>query len=382
MKQALVPYLSSFIVAAALAAYASYWSHARADEPVASAAQTAHAEPNQLRYKPGSPQLAYLSIEAVELRVPPVMEPLPARLTFDEDHTVRVFSPVAGRTQQIVAEPGQKVRAGDVLAWLLAPDYDAAVADMRKAQAEHHNKQTAYTRAQRLSEAGVIATRDLDVAQADARSAQAELDRASARLRGLGSVGRDGRYALRAPIAGVVAERHLNPGQELRPDAADPAFLITDRRYLDAVADVSESEVNKLHVGQAVRMTADGADLHDLPGQIISVGVAMDPTTRRIPVRARLASVPSAARPEMFIRMVPLNDAAEKAMAVPNSAIVTTGQQSFVFVERSPGLLIKTQVSLARRDRESSYVSHGLTSGARIVTKGAVLLDADLASGG
>ena len=82
--------------------------------------------PGQLRFEPGSPQLAYLSIAAAQASTPPVMEPLPARITFDEDHTVRVFSPVAGRTQQIVAEPGQTVRAGDVLAWLLAPDYDAA----------------------------------------------------------------------------------------------------------------------------------------------------------------------------------------------------------------------------------------------------------------
>ena len=370
------------MVAALLAVYASHLSRAHADEPsgaMMAETQVRHV-PGQLRFEPGSPQLAYLSIAAAQASTPPVMEPLPARITFDEDHTVRVFSPVAGRTQQIVAEPGQTVRAGDVLAWLLAPDYDAAVADLRKAQAEHDSKQAAYARAQRLHEGGVIATRDLETALADARSSQAELDRASARLRSLGAVGRDGRFALRAPIAGVVAERHLNPGQELRPDTADAAFVITDLRYLDVVADVPESDVSKLHVGQTVRLEADGVALSGLTAEIRTVGIAMDPATRRVPVRAHLKSVPPQVRPEMFVRMAPLGDAAATALAVPNSAIVTTGQQSFVFVEKEPGLLVKTQVAFARRDRDMSYVNEGLAPGSKVVTKGAILLDAELAS--
>lgn len=379
MKLKLFPYLSAGIAAALLAVYVAHLQHAQADENAATA-ETTRIAPNQLRYPPGSPQLAYLNIEAVKSLTPPVMEPLPARITFDEDHTVRVFSPVAGRTQDIVAQPGQTVRAGDVLAWLFAPDYDTAVADLHKAQADHDSKQSAYTRAQRLHEAGVIATRDLEAAQADARSAQAELERAAARLRGLNSVGRDGRFALRAPIGGVIAERHLNPGQELRPDANDPAFVITDTAHLDVVADVSESDVKKLHTGQAIRIDSSDALQGDLSGKISTVGVAMDSNTRRIPVRAHLTHPPVGARPEMFVRMAPLDDASQAAVAIPNTAVVTTGQQSFVFVERSPGLLVKTQVTFAMRGRDLSYVSQGLTPGARVVTKGAILLDAELAS--
>ncbi|MGC4062282.1 MAG: efflux RND transporter periplasmic adaptor subunit [Aquabacterium sp.] len=380
MKLNYIPYLSSGVVAALLAVYASHLSHAASTEEAPASSDITRTAPNELRYRPGSPQLAYLAIDTVKPKAPPALEPLPARITFDEDHTVRVFSPVAGRTQQIVAQPGQQVHAGDVLAWLLAPDYDTALADLHKAQADHDSKKAAFERAQRLHEAGVIATRDLEAAQADARSAQAELERTSAHMHELGSVGRDGRFALRAPISGVVADRHLNPGQELRPDAADPAFTITDPAHLDVVADVAESDVGKLHVGQAVRIENGDASLPDLNGRIATVGVTMDPNTRRVPVRAHLIAPPATARPEMFVRMAPLGDTPDQAMAVPNSAIVTTGLQSFVFVERSPGLLVKTQVALARRGRDLSYVKQGLNAGDRVVTKGAILLDAELAS--
>lgn len=379
MKLPLFPYVPAAVVVILLAVYASHLQHAQADE-APTAGETTRIANDQLRYPPGSAQLAYLNIEAVKAVTPPIIEPLPARITFDEDHAVRVFSPVAGRTVQIVAQVGRAVHAGDVLAWLSAPDYDTAVADLHKAQADHDSKRAAWTRAQHLHEAGVIATRDLEAAQADARSTQAELERASARLRGLDGVGKDGRYALRAPIAGIVSERHLNPGQELRADASDPAFVVIDPSHLDVIADVSESDVGKLHVGQHIHVQADGVDLSQLDGQISSVGIAMDAATRRIPVRAHLVKPPAEVRPEMFVRMAPLGDNGLTAIAVPNSAIVTSGQKSFVFVERAPGNLIKTQVSFATRGRAMSYVSQGLADGARVVTQGAILLDAELAS--
>lgn len=379
MKLPLFPYLPATVVVVLLAVYASHLQRAQADDSVAMADST-HTAPNQLRYPPNAPQLAYLNIEAVRAMVPPVIEPLPARITFDEDHAARVFSPVAGRVVQILVQTGQRVRAGEILAWLLAPDYDTAVADLRKAQADHDNKQAAQIRAQHLHDAGVIATRDLEAAVADARGAQAELARAAARLRGLDGVGKDGRLPLRAPIEGVIAERHLNPGQEMRPDATDPAFVIIDPSHLDVVADVAETEVGKLHVGQHIRLQADGVDLSSLTGQINTVGIAMDAATRRIPIRAHLQGTSANVRPEMFVRLAPLDAGAPAAVAVPNSAIVTSGEKSFVFVERSPGLLVKTQVSLLLRGRDQSYVREGLSAGARVVTKGAILLDAELAS--
>jgi len=194
---------------------------------------------------------------------------------------------------------------------------------------------------------------------------------------GTGAQAKGGRYALQAPIAGVVAERHLNPGQELRPDAADPAFTVTDLSHLDAVVDVSEADVAHLQVGQTVRVEGQGLN-EPIGGHISHVGVVMDPAVRRIPVRVHLDQPTTQARPEMFVRLTPVDAEAPAAVAVPNSAIVTTGQHSFVFVEGQPGNLFKTPVTLAARGREVSYVGHGISAGARVVTQGAILLDAEL----
>ncbi len=373
-----------FVVAAAAALIAVAvhvtQAHGVASEDAPAQALAARSAANILHYPVGSTQLAYLAIAPVKASVPPVTEPLPARLVFDENQTVRVYSPVAGRVVQIAAEVGARVKAGDVLAWLLAPDYDAAVADSHKARADQDAKQSAWRRAQRLHEAGVIATRDLEGAQADARMAQAELERVSARMKALGPVGKDGRFALRAPISGVIAERHLNPGQEWRPDAPDAAFVITDPSRLDALADVAETDLHGMHVGQPVRLVSDDPSLPAMLGRVKSIGVAMDSHSRRIPVRASIDQPPAGARAEMFVRLLALDEAQAPEPVVPNSAIVTTGLQSFVFIEKEPGTLVKVPVSLSHRGRDESHVSQGLMPGARVVTKGAILLDAELAS--
>ena len=54
--------------------------------------------------------------------------------------------------------------------------------------------------------------------------------------------------------------------------------------------------------------------------------------------------------------------------------------RAFVFVEHAPGVLLKTPVTLALRGRDTSYVGEGLSAGQRVVTKGALLLDAELAT--
>lgn len=382
MKPSSLPLYAALGLAAAVSAYGIAQHMASATEAAKATPPAVQSAPGELRYAPGSPQLAYLSLQPVSSTVPPLMEPLPARLVSDEDHTVRLFSPVAGRVTDIPVQLGQTVKAGQVLAWLQAPDYDTAVADLRKAQADNDAKSTAWKRTQSLHEAGVVATRELESAQADARSAQAEVARAAAHVRALGAggVASDGRFALRAPIDGVLAERHLNPGQEWRADAADPAFVVTDPGHLDVLADVPEAQARQLHVGQAVRIASDDESLPTMQGRIRSVGVVMDPHSHRVPVRARLDSVPAQARAEMFVRLAPLPDNAASAVAVPNSAIVTTGLKSFVFVEHAPGVLLKTPVTLALRGRDTSYVGDGLSAGQRVVTKGALLLDAELAT--
>lgn len=331
-----------------------------------------------LHYAAGAEQLSYLDIEPVRALPAPSMGALPGKIGFDEDHTVRVNSPVQGRVTELVAAIGSPVKAGAVLAWIDSPDFALASADAGKAAADVAMKSKALQRARALADLGVLARKDLESAEADSAQAAAEAERAQAVLHNLAPHADGSRYALRAPIDGIVVDRTINPGMQVRPDATTPLFVITDPTRLWVDFELAEQDVGRIHVGQAVRVdVAAFADRH-FDGRIAYVGAALDAATRRVSVRATLDDPDARLKPEMFASVSPLADDGKLQVAVPDTALVSIGLHQYVFVEESPGVLKRRGVELGVVGQNTAFVSAGLKTGERVVTRGAVLLNAEL----
>lgn len=120
---------------------------------------------------------------------------------------------------RIAAQPGDRVKAGQALAYLASPDFGQAQADAGKAQADIALAEKNLARIRELHDNGVAPRKDLSQAEAEHARARSELARAQGRVRLYGGgTGIDQTLALKSPIAGTVVERNLNPGQELRSD--------------------------------------------------------------------------------------------------------------------------------------------------------------------
>ncbi len=335
---------------------------------------------NQIVLQPGASQLASLKIEQVVEIPAPATEPLNGKVTFDENHTARIYSPVLGRVQAIKAQVGDQVSAGQPLLQVDSPDLGTAVADARRAEVDMQYKQKTLDRNQMLLEGGVIAQKEVDLARADLLSARAEAERAHARLKTLGvSRSEQQAYVVRSPISGVVVERKVNPGSEVRPDATDPLFIVTDPRYLWASIDLPERDLGKVNNGQAVSLQVDAYPDQVFNGRIQSIGVMVDPVTRRVPVRCVVDSQ-GKLKPEMYARITPLDNRQHTVIRLPNSALVTEGLYSYVFVEETPLHLNKRRVVLDMQQKSYATVKEGLKPGERVVTVGAILLNSELAS--
>jgi len=343
------------------------------------APQVAPGERSVLRYAPESGQLSSIKVQAVQVFPVPLAEPLNGRVTFNENVTARVTSPISGRVVSLTAQVGDTVKAGDTLAVLDSPDLAAAVADLRKARADEARKKPALERAGALYDAGVFARKDLETAEADDRQARAETERATMRLRNLApSGGEDGRYAVRAPIAGVVADRQLNPGMEVRPDLPNPLFIITNPARLWVVIDLPERELSKVAPGQPVAVQVDAWQDERFAARIEKIGEVVDPATRRVQVRCSLVNQERKLKPEMYARVTLLADENRTAVRLPNTSLITEGLYSYVFVEQAPGVFKRRRVQLAVQDRDYSYVQSGVEPAERVVVAGAVLLNSEL----
>ncbi|WP_085315248.1 efflux RND transporter periplasmic adaptor subunit [Derxia lacustris] len=330
-----------------------------------------------------APQRAFLRIAAAEASPAPLCAALNARVALDETRTARISPAIAGRVVQIGADLGSAVRAGQPLAAIDAPELGSARADVAKARADETRSRLDRERAERLFEAGVIAKRDLEAAVADHQQAAAEARRADLRAANLGSsagsVGSDGeRYVLRSPVAGIVTERHLNPGQEVRPDLPDPLFVVSDLGRLWIVADLPERDIARAHVGGRALAEVDAWPGQRFEARVERIAPVLDPATRRIRIVASVDNRDGRLRPEMFARLALVADGNATAIRLPATAVVTDGLYSHVFVEDG-NRLVRRRVDVSLRDGDAVWIGAGLNPGERVVTEGTLLVQSELA---
>lgn len=389
MKQKRIVWIAAALAMALFIAAIAYYNrvgNAAAPAPLSEGPLDIRVDGQKLHFAPAAPQLAYLKIEAVTAEPVPLSEPLNGRLAYDDNVTARVSAAVAGRLVKLVAQAGSSVRQGDLLAEIDAPDFAQAVADTRRAEADLRTKQAAFERAKMLADGGVLAKKDLESAENDRLAAEAEAERARARYRNLdagnGKSSKHGgvaqQYALRAPLAGIVTERQANPGTEVRPDQANPLFVVSDPTRLWAIAELAEKDLGKVRIGQSVSVLVDAYPEQRFPAKVKAIGDVLDPQTRRLQVRCDLANGKRLLKPEMFARIVPESEGPSRPR-LPNAALISEGLHTSVFVETESGVVEKRRVKLAFRGQNESYVEEGVAAGERVVTVGALLLNAEMA---
>ena len=348
--------------------------------PLASNAAQAHAElSGNIRFVPGAAQLAMLQTQSIPLSPVPISDQLSARIAYDDDVTARISVSFSGRILELKAAPGDVVKAGQVLAVIDSPDFGAAFADLNKARSDEKRKQLAVKRAKDLVPGEAISTRDWEVVQAEYAQAQAETARAEQRIKNLNPYGLkiNGQQVLLAsPMDGVVTERTATPALEVSPSLTAPLFVVTNPKRLWLNVDLPESLLSKVKLGGEVAIQSDAYPEQSFLGKIIQLGQTINPNTRRATILARVDNPDGKLLPEMFVRASVLQ-ANGQGVRVPNQALIIRGLYTYVFIETEPGEFTLRQVKPITRGVDFSYVGEGLSGGERIVTKGALMLEAE-----
>ena len=305
---------------------------------------------------------------------------MPGRLVWNEDKTVRVATPFVGRVMEILVQPGTTVKAGQPLAMLTSPDYGVAQADARKAAADSAVAGKALARQRELYQAGVIAQKDLEQSQADNARAAADLARTQAALRMYGAGGGDGvnqRFALRSPIEGLVVERNINTGMEVRPDQqpSSPLFLITDPSTLWAQLDAAEADLGLFKPGINVQLTSAAYPGETFTGTVVKIADYVDPSSRSVKVRLAVPNADRRLKAEMFVT-AKVQAASFQGIAVPSKAVFLADNKNYVFVRTSatPFVFERREVKLGVSLPGTTEVVAGLKAGDVVVTDGNLYL--------
>jgi cobalt-zinc-cadmium efflux system membrane fusion protein len=361
----------------------------RKEEPITAEPPAPKVEGDTVSFAAGAPQLASFSVQAAQPRTAALTH-LTGRLCWNDDKTVRVFTPVAGRVTAIRADLGDIIAAGAPLAEIDSPDFSQALANARTAAANLAAADKAFTRSKDLLQHGAAAQKDVEAAQAAYVAALAERDRAESVLANYGGSDQSTNsiYILRSHLAGVLVEKNINPGQELRadlmlanaPNLFAPIFVISDPAQLWLQLDVGEADLASLHRGQQLRVYS-GKALPDrvFEGIIDKIADTLDPLTRTVKARGVVNNPDKLLKAEMYVLADVLADPAGPAQTgveMPAKALFMKGDDSYVFLEESPGRFHRVRVKVGVEKDNKVPVLEGVGPGQKVVIEGALLLQA------
>src|SRR5689334_1562837 len=311
-----------------------------------------------------------------------------------------VAAKVTGRVEQIYAEEGLHVKAGQVLATLdcsqpnaaltsARSDRDATAAALADLQVQSANADRELKRAQGLNTAGVISPQALDAAKTTAESLHSKIALTREQVRAadsrIGVAKEDADNCIvRAPFDRIVVSKDAQRGEIVSPISAGGGFTRTgiatlvDMNSLEIEVDVNESYIARVRTGQRVSATLDAYPDRELPAKVRTVIPTADRQKATVKVRIAFDKLDDTILPDMGVKVAFLsaapapgkNSGSEARAIIPRSAVRNDGGKQIVFLVRDQKLE-RRAVSLGAERGSDVEILAGLVPGDKLVVGGA-----------
>lgn len=280
---------------------------------------------------------------------------------------------VAAYVSSVLVRPGALVRRGEVLATLDCRNTSAtsrAIAlQARALEARQSALAHQATRLSGLAQGGFVAANEVEQRDAESASEAARLAATRAQLTGSSLAVDD--CVLRAPFAGEVVSRLVDPGAFVRPSS--PVITVIDRTIVRVVVDVPETDFDAVAPGTPVRLHLLATD-RDTIGTVARRSPGADPSTRTIHAEIDLADpqreIPVGTTAEVTVEV----GRAIAATEIPTTAASLRGDRASLYVVEA-GVARRRRVSLVGERGGSLFVEPTVLAGAQVVTEGRALLE-------
>jgi len=298
-------------------------------------------------------EFARTDIVRLEQRRLSVKAELPGTLQAVSQATVR--AKLSAEVRRVLAREGERVSAGQVIAEFDTAQLRAQLAE-RAAALESARAQLATLERTRQANAllvkqNFISQNAFDTADGAYQAQLAAAAAAKAQLEQTQLLLDDA--VVRAPISGIVARRHVQPGEKVGFDA--PLLAIVDLSQLEVQAQASLADIAKLQPGMPAQVTVEGVADRSFSGRVERINPSAETGTRTIHVYVSLLNEGSLLKAGMFARVSLTTSAEKEAAALPLSAIRDQGNQQYVWVIAG-GKLARRVVTTGIRDERAQWV--------------------------
>ena len=294
-----------------------------------------------------------------------------------------VGAKITGRITELYVDEGDAVAAGDLIAVLDSLDLQATVrraeAALIESMARLADAVREEGRQRRVVEAGVAPSADhdaaittLQVAKAQVGTARADLDSVRAQL---------DYTVIRSPVDGVVIERTVEVGEMVAPggftsqQSTGALVRIADPTSLEVEADINESYIARIELGQPASIRVDAVPDHEYSGSLRQIVPTADRQRAVVQVKVTIDDWDERLVPDMSCTVTFLQEGTDQAaleaapkILIPVTAVLTEGGRSYVWVVRD-GTLARSAIELGLEQDNEFEVLSGLGGGETVVQR-------------
>jgi membrane fusion protein (multidrug efflux system) len=266
-----------------------------------------------------------------------------------------VIAKVGGEVRELMAEEGDDVVSGQVLARL---DGDRLRLETQQAQSNLQKLQRDYQRNVDLKERNLISEGDFEKIRFEMDALQATYDLAKLEL---------SYTEIRAPINGVVSERFIKLGNTI--DVNEQTFKVTSLEPLISYLHVPEREYRRIDPGQTATIDVDALQSASFEGVVARISPVVDPLTGTFKITIEVSDPSRRLKPGMFGRVGIVHDMHANALQVPRSAVIEEAGQTSVFIV-SEGVAERRNITTGYAENGQVEVLQGLEDADEIVVVG------------
>jgi RND family efflux transporter MFP subunit len=333
------------------------------------------------RSAPARPDPPTVAAQVVRSTAAAIPESIAAAGTLHAKETATLSAQIPAPIRQVLVQPGEQVRAGQVLITLDAAAQHAALNEAGHAAAAAHLQQMAaqsdamlaaetLARYRILQQQNSVSPQEFDEVEKRAQAAQLRLESYEAQSQQAqaavsGARTQLGYTTLRAPFSGVITARLADPGTLAAPGV--PLLQIDRDGPLQVYTTVDESLIGSVQLGMKVPVSVDGAGPGGMVGTVAQIVPAADPASRSFLVKLDLPMA-KALRAGMYAT-AQFPGAARTMILVPQSAVVQRGSLDCVYALDAQGVAHLRYVTPGNRHGDQVEILSGIGAGETLVNQ-------------
>jgi cobalt-zinc-cadmium efflux system membrane fusion protein len=351
-----------------------------ASEPgVSTGAQPANGSDGDLKVDAG--KMRELQIQEISESAFAAQLSATGKVQFNEDKIARILPPVNGQVQDLNVKVGDLVKQGATLFTLKSREVAAAATEHLESHKDRDLAEKTYAMTKDLFDHQAASRMALQQAESDLLKSQARVAQTEEALRVLGVSFREGNDAaplnskipVKAPLSGVVIERHVTESQFVQPDS-NPLIIIADLSSVWVMADIFERDLHRVRLRQKAEVTTVAYPDDHFAARVDHIGDVLDPASRTVKVRFLVANPGARLKPEMFATVALSLDESTHGLTVPAQAVFAQGGKNFVYRNTGERTFSLQEVEVLPDGSGRLRIASGLNPGDRIVTRGVLLL--------